>query len=294
VHVPTVVAFLVEWSLIVSTVAVALRWWTWPVVAVAALVIATRQHAILILYHDGVHGLVARSRRLNDFLVNSAVGVPLLAPIHLYRGLHLVHHAHLGEPDDPERVLLYRGEPWTFRPLRARQLVRQLAGDVLGWHSIALVLRYVRERWTERHLKATRPRVPGADSPIPDPRRGDRRPLASGLFRRFVSGCCGSGHLTVTQLLQKIRSFAEHVTEDVDPSLSCSWAPGILGRLTIWPYNINYHREHHAHPMIPWDQLPATFPAARSGPVAISWHISGAEQSDDISNHRRRRRAPCR
>jgi fatty acid desaturase/membrane-associated phospholipid phosphatase len=280
VYAPTVVAFLFEWSLIASTVAVALRWWSWPVVAAAALVIATRQHAILILYHDGVHGLIARSRRLNDFLVNSAVGVPLLAPIHLYRALHLVHHAHLGAPDDPERVLLYRGEPWTFRPLRGRQLVRQLAGDVLGWHSIALVIRYVRERWTEQHLKLPRSRA---------------YPELILQFLIFVTaiglasrvwpvqtlrvGLLWFGtYLTVTQLLQKIRSYAEHVTEDVDPSLSCSWAPGILGRLTIWPYNINYHREHHAHPMIPWDQLPAAFPSVEQRPgrdlVAHLW--SGA------------------
>ncbi len=73
-------------------------------------------------------------------------------------------------------------------------------------------------------------------------------------------------YVTVTQLLQKIRSFAEHATADADPSLSCSWAPGLLGRLTIWPYNINYHREHHSRPKVPWDRLPAAFPAARQRP----------------------------
>ena len=51
-----------------------------------------------------------------------------------------------------------------------------------------------------------------------------------------------------------------------DASLSCSWAPGLVGRLTIWPYNINYHREHHARPKVPWDRLPAAFPAARQRP----------------------------
>lgn len=73
-------------------------------------------------------------------------------------------------------------------------------------------------------------------------------------------------YLTVTQLLQKIRSFAEHAAADIDPSLSCSWAPVVLGRLTIWPYNINYHREHHSHPTIPWDRLPAAFPSVEQRP----------------------------
>ena len=120
-HLPSVVAFVVEWTLIVAAIAVAIRWWNGPVIVFAALFIATRQHAILVLYHDGVHCLVARSRRVNDFIVNSVVGVPLLLPIHLYRALHLSHHRHLGAACDPERVLLYRGQPWTFRPLAARR-----------------------------------------------------------------------------------------------------------------------------------------------------------------------------
>jgi fatty acid desaturase len=65
-------------------------------------------------------------------------------------------------------------------------------------------------------------------------------------------------YATVTQLLQKLRSFAEHALADAEPTLSCSWAPGVLGRLTIWPYNINYHREHHERPEVPWNRLPAT------------------------------------
>jgi fatty acid desaturase len=268
VHVPTVVAFIYEWSLIVSSIAMALRWWTWPVVALAVLVIATRQHAILILYHDGVHGLVARSRRLNDFIVNSAVGVPLFAPIHLYRALHLVHHAHLGAPNDPERVLLYRGEPWAFRPLRAPALARQLAGDVLGWHSIGLVIRYARERWTNEHLKLPRSRAYPElffQLAIFIAAMAVSYAVWPALTLRGLLLWFGT-YLTLTQLLQKIRSFAEHVTEDVDPSLSCSWAPGLLGRLTIWPYNINYHREHHSHPTIPWNQLPAAFPSVEQRP----------------------------
>ena len=279
-HVPAVIALVVEWGVMISAVAVALRWWTGPVIIGAALVIATRQHAILILYHDGVHGLVARRRRLNDFVVNCAAGVPLLAPIHLYRALHLSHHADLGAASDPERVLLYHGEPWAFRPLPARALLRQLVGDVLAWHGIALVIRYVRERRTHRLLTLPRSRA---------------YPELTLQLTLFVAGIAASfalwpasttrvallwfgTYLTVTQLLQKIRSFAEHAPEEIEPSLSCSWAPGIIGRLTIWPYNINYHREHHSHPKIPWDRLPAAFPsvAQRPGRDLLAHLWSGA------------------
>jgi len=267
-HLPTVAAFLVEWTLIVAAVATAIRWWSLPVVVVAALVIATRQHAILVLYHDGVHGLVARSRRVNDFVVNTAVGVPLLLPIHLYRALHLSHHRHLGTDCDPERVLLYRGQPWTFRPLAACALVRQLAGDVLAWNGIVLAIRYLRETSRGDTLRLSRTR--------PYPELIIQYVVFLGaLAGSFVIWPVATLHVallwfvpyvTVTQLLQKVRSFAEHAAEDVDPSLSCSWAPGILGWLTIWPYNINYHREHHSRPKVPWDRLPATFPSVEQRP----------------------------
>ena len=267
-HLPTITAFGLEWVVMAATVAAALRWWSAPVFVAAALIIATRQHAILVLYHDGVHGLVARNRRLNDFVVNLAVGVPLLLPIHLYRALHLSHHRHLGAPCDPERVLLYRGQPWRFRPLGTWPLVCQLAGDAAAWNAIVLALRYFRETRAGTALKLPRAR------PFPE------------LILQYAMFCVGlaaglfcwptqtlqamllwfAPYLTVTQLLQKIRSFAEHVTAEVDPSRSCSWRPGRLGRFTIWPYNINYHREHHSRPRIPWDRLPAMFPTAQQWP----------------------------
>jgi fatty acid desaturase len=231
----------------------------------AALVIATRQHALLVLYHDAVHGLVARHRRLNDFLINTAVGVPLLLPVHLYRALHISHHRHLGTRHDPERVLLYRGQPWSYRPLTTGALAVQLAGDLAGWNAGVLAWRYFAERRRGGSLRLPRTRA---------------YPELAVQFVLFAALWAGAAilwpaaalrlaalwflpYLTLTQLLQKVRSFAEHTAADDPETRSCSWAPGLAGRLTIWPYNINYHREHHARPDVPWNRLPATFPDAR-------------------------------
>jgi fatty acid desaturase len=62
--------------------------------------------------------------------------------------------------------------------------------------------------------------------------------------------------LTGTQLIQKVRSFAEHADADA-PERSYSWRPSLAARLVLWPYNIQYHREHHARPHVPWHRLPA-------------------------------------
>ncbi len=267
-HWPTVRALAMEWGIIAAVALAALRWWNPAMVVLAILIIATRQHALLALFHDGVHGLVARSLRVNDFVVNSAVGVPVLLPIHLYRALHLSHHRDLGTERDPERVLLYRGQPWAYRPLALAALARQLAGDVFGWYTIVMAWRYLQERGNTRRL-----RLPATHA-YPE------------LTAQFAAYACVWGavmlvwpsvalrlallwflpYFTLTQLLQKVRSFAEHTGAGAREGPSHSWAPGLVGRLTIWPHNINYHREHHGRPDLPWDRLAVVFPAARQRP----------------------------
>ena len=91
------------------------------------LFIATRQHALFILFHDAVHGHLARSPRLNDALINVFVGVPAMLPIEIYRPLHMLHHRSVGTPQDPERLLLYAGQHWQYAPLPAQLCC--------GWYS---------------------------------------------------------------------------------------------------------------------------------------------------------------
>lgn len=281
-HRPSVIALTVEWAVILVAATIATVWWSVWTALPAALIIATRQHALLVLYHDAVHGLIARSRRLNDFVINTAVGVPLLLPVHLYRALHISHHRHLGTRHDPERVLLYRGQHWSYRPLTTGALAAQLAGDLLGWNALAMTWRYFAERRRGGLLRLPRNRA---------------YPELAVQFVLFAALWVGAAilwpmialrlaalwfipYLTLVQLLQKVRSFAEHTDAADRSDRSCSWAPGLVGRLTIWPYNINYHREHHAQPSVPWNRLPAAFPEARQRRGAdLRWHLwSGARR----------------
>jgi len=274
IHWPTLGALLWECALAWGCTAwVATHWG--PVAVVLGMVfIATRQHALFILYHDAVHGLLARPIRLNDLLINQLVGVPQLLPIHLYRSLHLVHHSTLGTERDPERLLLYAGQDWNYRPLRALPLARQLLGDLLLWNNLKTALKYVQHR-----------RDPNSPLRLPKVRVFPELGLQ---FALWIGLAIGVGLwdpglllrlgvlwfvplLTLTQAIQKVRSFAEHAGLDA-PELSYSWAPGWLGRALIWPYNIQYHREHHIHPSVPWDELPGRFPdrVARPG-----WQLLG-------------------
>lgn len=233
--------------------------------AIACVVLATRQHALLVLYHDAVHGLLCKSRRANDFVINALVGIPMLLPVHLYRALHLQHHKALGTPEDPERTLLYFGQYWKYRPLTTLQLLVQIIGDLLLWNNLIMAVRYFRLHASP--TAAALPKVKAFPEWI----------IQAICFWGFVAmavtlwpstGLQALGiwlitYATLTQSIQKVRSFAEHVRGDQDigeesssHALSNSWQPGWLGRLTLWPYHIHYHREHHALAHVPWHRLP--------------------------------------
>lgn len=260
---------LLELSVGVSTVALVIHAWHPLAVVLGMVVIATRQHALFILFHDGVHYNVARSKRLNDLVTNGLIGLLQLVPVQLYRRLHLAHHARLGREDDPERLLLYRGQTWQYRPLPLSGLLWQVLGDVLLVNNIK-TLRYFR-----RELKGERLQLPAAKT---WPEFWVLAAIYAGLVVAAwvtfpevawkVALLWLLPLLTLTQAIQKVRSFLEHAPMEAD-ELTYSWRPGWVGRLLVWPYHINYHREHHQHPKVPWHELPSRF--AGVTPTATRW-----------------------
>lgn len=267
----TFAALLLEFGLAWGlTVWAALVWLPWVVLAVM-FVVATRQHALFILFHDAVHGLVARERRVNDLIINGLVGVPQLVPVQVYRRLHLAHHARLGSEGDPERVLLYRGQPWQYRALPLSTLARQVLGDLLLLNTARTLWGFERER-----RDPASPLALGEKSHWPE-----TWPLIAAWAGAVALGFALSPEVaakvvcvwlvplfTWTQALQKVRSFLEHGGPDGEEP-TYSWRPGLLGRLIVWPYHIAYHREHHESPRVPWHALPARF--VDSPPTKRPW-----------------------
>ncbi len=252
----TMGALLMEWGGIVITIRLAVFSGNGYLYALAALVIATRQHALFILYHDATHYHLTHRRSANDFLINTAIGVPGLVPVEFYRPLHLAHHRDVGTALDPERQFLYHSQPWRFRPLATLALMRQLLGD-------ALVLNMVRNMIAYRRSN-------------PNPIRLGKPFLAALvvwiiIVTTLLVTC--SNHtlavvallwfgplLTLTVMIQKIRSMAEHsggphATPGWD-DWTYSWRTGWIGRVLLWPYHINLHLQHHRAPSTPWHALP--------------------------------------
>ncbi|KTD44893.1 fatty acid desaturase [Legionella quateirensis] len=256
-------ALVSEFSLIALAMTLIIRYWHPVTITLGIVFIASRQHALLALYHDAVHYLISSNKRLNDFIINCFAGVPFFMPVHGYRSLHFSHHQHLGTVNDPEKRYLYRNQPWNYQALNSGLLLKQLLGDLLLWNSLRMLWLFIKDRISHNN-----------DIKLPVTSYYNElyfqfmflfvmigisyqywpSAVIQVLFLWFLP------YLTVTQLLQKIRSFAEHAPMNSDAdSGSCSWSPGWLGSFFIWPYNINYHKEHHRISNISWDELPKRF-----------------------------------
>src|SRR5947207_14325867 len=89
-------------------------WLTIPLVLLAAHLM----HGLLIGFHEASHGLLRKSRRLNEF-DGVIIGIFSLLPFSLYRVVHQTHHIHLATEKDTEL--------WPFVLTRAPRWARRLA-----------------------------------------------------------------------------------------------------------------------------------------------------------------------
>ena len=221
----------------------------------AVIVIGSRQLGLLILMHDGAHGLLCRNRRLNDLLSQLCCALPTFADTFSYRRYHLKHHARTLHDDDPD-IILTGHYPITRASLR-RKLWRDLSGRT--------------------GISQRRAQFAAAAG-----RKGE--PVALRL-RKFVANlgphllvnvllfaiAIAAGHwsvypllwvlplLTWQQLVLRLRNIAEHavVRHRDDPFGNArTTRANVIERLFVAPYWVNYHLEHHLMMWVPCYRLP--------------------------------------
>lgn len=71
-------------------------------VALGALAFGYLVAYLMLFFHEAAHYNIARSRRSNDFLANSLIGLIVGQEVKAYRVVHFDHHRHLGTPQDTE------------------------------------------------------------------------------------------------------------------------------------------------------------------------------------------------
>lgn len=217
----------------------------------AVILIGGRQLGLAILMHDGSHGMLFKSNKLNDRLTQWLTAWPVLIDLHAYRKRHMAHHRFTRTEKDPENFL------YTPFPVSKASMGRKIVRDLTGIAFVRGQIGLLRFLWGDKAGRARR-LARFYSGPL----------LANGVLlgASFLAGDWSYYFLlwliplaTTQQLFLRIRNIAEHATvPSLDDPLrnSRTTLAGPFERLTVAPYWVNYHIEHHMMPFIPCYRLP--------------------------------------
>jgi len=242
------------WALIFAAMALVVEWPAWWTFLIAFVVISNRQLGLAILMHDAAHRLLFADPGVNDWVGARLCGDPVGANLRVYRPYHLAHHRATQTRDDPDLVLSAPFPiPWaSFR----RKVLRDLLG-ITGYQ-----LRRAQFSAATRQAKS-----PAAKLRALLAREGGF--LGTNAILCLALAATGNlwlypalwlaPLLTGYQLVSRLRNIAEHavVGEAQDPlrNTRTTYA-SVLARLSIAPYWVNYHLEHHLFVHTPCWKLP--------------------------------------
>ncbi|MFZ6644906.1 fatty acid desaturase family protein [Undibacterium sp. TJN25] len=227
----------------------------WPVlIPLMVLIIGTRQLGLFILMHDAAHAGLHCNRKLNDWVAiwfcSSSLGA--------YRPYHLQHHRYVQQSEDPDLVL---SAPF---PITRASLVRKIVRDLTGQTFIKQRFGHVAQRINNRKAGES------VFVLLVEEAGKDRRFLIENGIGLLAFSVAGYWWVWVTMwllpmmtwlpLVSRIRNIAEHALvaqNEADPLRQARTThAGLVERMLVAPYWVNYHCEHHMFTNVPCWNLP--------------------------------------
>jgi fatty acid desaturase len=230
--------------------------WAIPAGILLVLLLGLRMNAFGVILHEGAHGLLAKSRSLNDEICNWGISFWTINSVEEYRPTHRLHHRYLGQERDPDRVFY-------LVPARRGALTSLLLQDLLG---------------VTAFRRATS-RISGSSETSEAPASLLARPQL--LIGKFVTQVVVLGQFVLLQgVLRGILFYAvfwlvpivcmypmilrlKTITEHFDRGLRMPNTVNWIARTSYagWLQNhlvgarMEYHFEHHVLPTIPYRGL---------------------------------------
>jgi fatty acid desaturase len=252
----SILAIAFDWSVIVAAFTLALTFDNFISYFVAMLLIASRQHALLSLMHDGAHQRLAQNKKLNEFLSDVFCALPIFIQTNAYREHHLKHHRNLNTMDDPDWVRKHTMRAWTY-PMTKKEFV---------WYHLRYALGYGIYEWGQLLYKFSgfyKKSMSSAAVQKDFVLRISYYALIAGalsyfnFWHAFLWLWCFTYYFPF-QILQRMRSTAEHFGLKHQHELNQTrnvfapkWEKEIFA-----PHNLNYHLAHHMFPSVPFYNLP--------------------------------------
>lgn len=282
------------WMVIALVLGGAALLWQWDWIAgliatpFAIALVGSRQLGLSILMHEAAHGLLHPDRKMNNFVGEWFGGAATGSDLQAYRAYHLTHHRFTQQKEDPD-LSLSAPFPTTKASMR-RKIIRDLTGQTFfkqrssqfkkAWQGLKAIARGDRDAaGTKRDTSAgqtlnnsSRAGI-GAESASVDGSIITAKTVGRFLLVHSVVLIISLMTLgiipfliwivalaTSFQLILRVRNIAEHActtTGSDDPfsharTTYASW----WERMTLAPYWVNYHSEHHLFMGVPCYNLP--------------------------------------
>jgi len=234
----------------------------WVFLPFWSLIIATRQHGLLVLLHEQVHFHFLKNQHLGEWISDFFMGFPLGVSTQLYRRSHFQHHEYLNTDRDPDYVFMKDHPDW-HPPRHFKEFVTRALKD--------LGLLHFRENFIQGPFVTWWSPLPKLLKPKNDPQGGLSLGYKLCVLAYFVSAgvllfalplkivlAWFAGLSLFLPALVRVRAMSEHQGLSTSTGLFGSRSLVNLNwfeRFMIAPHGIHLHREHHENPRIAFYKL---------------------------------------
>lgn len=246
-----------QWAAIAATMAIAVHFSHFLVWLVAVIIIAGRQHALMVLGHEASHHRISPNKVVNDFVGEVFCFLPVFFNLRRWGDEHLQHHRQINTDQDPYVDDFTTYDEWQW-PKKMPDALLLFLKDCVALNSKTNFA--AAKRWSAFTKR-----------PIPLNRSERTRTIIFSVLL-LITLTLSNGWwvffslwifplLTLTTLFMRIRTIAEHLgiadeenAQGIDATrhVNANW----LERMTICPFAINYHLAHHIFPSVPFYNLP--------------------------------------
>ncbi len=242
----TLAAIAGDWTLIVAAIAMSTHFPSVFTFVVAQLLIASRQHALFLVMHEGTHFLICKNRQWNDHISNFFAAWPVGFSTERYRIRHWIHHRYVNTEKDPDWMRKKDDPTWQFPMSRARAWGTSLAHLCgKGMLEMAYALRGI--GLTKIDLPFAIPYFSAIAIAI----------TVAGAWKGFALYWV-LPYCTVLPFLHRVRNASEHLalpkTNLLTGTRNVFGSP--IESFFFSPHQGNLHLIHHVFPFIPWYRLP--------------------------------------
>lgn len=235
-----------DWAVVAASILTVESFgWLWYLPAIC--LIASRQHALFLLMHEGAHRLLFKRKFVNDWASNLFAAWPIGLSTEQFRMHHWKHHNNTNTDKDPDWVRKVTHPDWIFPRSKASfwlSFLPYISGRGISDMRFAWKVIGFRKNTAEFKLALTFYATVLLSA-------WTLKSLDTLFFFWVVP------YFTILPILNRVRSIVEHLgtpnTHELNGTRNIEGSP--IESFFFGPHGNSLHLIHHLYPNIPWHKI---------------------------------------